>query len=421
MKIIFKKRERKNDYKIFIIFLLFLILIFDINVMKIKLLAKNGSLWNIRIIPKKKDNSSIISLEYYENSNITLIKLGAKKFIDKCLIQQNNTDEYRKFNTPIISSIIPIYNSEKTIASSICSIRCQNYKNYELILIDDFSTDNSYNIIKGIKEYDNRIIIIKNKKNMGSLYSRCIGVLMSKGEYIIALDNDDMFISGDIFDYYLNIAEQYNFDIVGFRSFSIGTYQFDNIDNMRDLYLYQNYPKNIIVHQPQLSTWLITENGHFYMHDVTIWAKCIKTKIYKEAIIKLGKKRYSIFLSWAEDTVVNFIMFTIAKTFIFIHKYGIIHLMNSYTASYRMPKYIILFGEIFLLDIIYEFTNNNSDKNYAAEAALRLKRFCHINQFYSNDTNLIYFKSILNKIKNCTYISNINKIKIENEFKTFFI
>ena len=55
---------------------------------------------------------------------------------------------------------------------------------FEIILINDNSTDNSLKIIRKMKSYDNRIHIINNHKNMGTLYSRCIGVLNSKGKYI---------------------------------------------------------------------------------------------------------------------------------------------------------------------------------------------------------------------------------------------
>ena len=85
-----------------------------------------------------------------------------------------------------------------------------------------------------------------------------------------------------------------------------------------------------------------------------------------------------------------------------------------------MSKNIKLFGDIFLVDIIYEFTQNNKDKNYAALAVLQLKRNFKINS-YSNNSNLIYLRSILNKFIKSKYISYSNKYLIKKEFKTFFI
>jgi len=356
-------------------------------------------------------------LNYKENKTEILLK--GKIFIDKCL----NDIDIPKLNKiklkPKISVIIPVYNSEKIISSSICSIQNQNYTDYEIILIDDFSKDNSSKIIHRLQKMDKRIKIIKNQKNMGTLYSRNIGVLKSNGEYIFSLDNDDLFFSDDIFDFIIKIAQETNFDIIGFRGIKIENYE-DNIEKMSDLYNYKQYPNHLIVHQPQLSTWIISNNGHFQTHDVTIWAKCIKSRIYKEASNRLGKKRNSFFVSWAEDTIMNFIIFSIAQSFIFVHKYGIIHLHNVSTASFSIGKDIQLFGEIFLVDIIYDFTRNNSDKNYAVMGAYQIKKIFGINKFV-NDTNLIYFKSLIHKFLKDQYISDYTKIKIKKDFKFFFI
>jgi hypothetical protein len=74
----------------------------------------------------------------------------------------------------------------------------------------------------------------------------------------------------------------------------------------------------------------------------------------------------------------NFIIFNLAQSFKFIHKYGIIHLHNNSTASFSMGNDILLFGEIFLIDIIYDFTKNNSDKNYAVMGAYQIKKVFNI-------------------------------------------
>ena len=328
----------------------------------------------------------------------------------------NTSKKYKANFKPIISTIIPVYNCEKTINASIASIQNQNLSNFEIILINDFSKDNTSNIIENLKEIDSRIKIIKNKKNMGSLYSRSIGALISNGEYIFPLDNDDMFFSEDIFDFIFKIAKESDLDIVGFRGIKMRNIR-DNINGMRDLYYYQ-YPDNLIIRQPQLSTWFITVKGHFSFHDVTIWCKCIKTKIYRKAIIGLGLERYSKFVSWAEDTSVNVIIFNIAQSFTFINKYGIAHLVNISTASYSQPVKIKFFGLLFLLDVLYDFSKLK-DKNYAVIFAYQIKRKYGIKKFTLDD-NVIYFKSIIQKIANDIYITNVNKNKIKQDFSFFF-
>ena len=351
------------------------------------------------------------------NKQKSIIIIKGKNFIDMCFNNNNFSNEYKYYKNPNISVIIPIYNSEKTIRASICSVQNQNFTNIEIILIDDLSNDDSLSVISGFGEKDKRIKIIKNKINMGALYSRSIGVLISSGRYIFPLDNDDLFFSDNIFDNILKATNENYYDIVGFRAFRIGNYG-DPYEKITDLYKYKYYPINISVHQPELSIWMITNKGKFKPHDVTIWAKGIKNEIYKEATIKLGLKRYSKFVSWAEDTIMNFIIFSLAKSFTFIHIYGIIHLYNISTASFSLPLDIRLYGELYFADIIYEFSNN-SNKNYAIMQTYHIKRQFKIKKF-ENTSNLIYLKNILNKFIKSQYILTENKNKIKRDFKGFF-
>ena len=96
---------------------------------------------------------------------------------------------------PKISVVIPLFNSEKTIRTSIRSVQNQNEKAIEIIIIEDCSNDNSLKIIEKMKQEDSRIKIIKNKKNRGALFSKSIGALNSIGKYIFFLDSDDLFIN----------------------------------------------------------------------------------------------------------------------------------------------------------------------------------------------------------------------------------
>ena len=112
-------------------------------------------------------------------------------------MKSDNNNFYEKSDNPIITTIIPSYNCQKTISSSVRSVQYQNCTNIEIIIVDDFSTDKSREIIRNIQLKDKRLVMIENKKNMGTLYSRCIGALLSKGEYIFCLDNDDLFFDED--------------------------------------------------------------------------------------------------------------------------------------------------------------------------------------------------------------------------------
>lgn len=91
----------------------------------------------------------------------------------------------------LVSIITPCYNSEKTLQRCIESVRKQTYPNWELLVINDGSKDNSKNIIFDYCALDNRIILIENQTNQGIAKSRNIGIKKSSGRYIAFLDSDD--------------------------------------------------------------------------------------------------------------------------------------------------------------------------------------------------------------------------------------
>lgn len=93
----------------------------------------------------------------------------------------------------LISIIIPLYNTERYIAETIETVTNQTYTNWELIIVDDCSTDNSVEIINKFIEKDSRIKIISSEKNFGGpARPRNIGIEKSNGEYIAFLDADDL-------------------------------------------------------------------------------------------------------------------------------------------------------------------------------------------------------------------------------------
>lgn len=92
---------------------------------------------------------------------------------------------------PLVSVVMSVYNSEKYLKSSIESILCQDYSNFEFIIINDGSTDSSLKILNEYKEKDKRIIILDNIKNKGLIYSLNKGIENSKGKYIARMDSDD--------------------------------------------------------------------------------------------------------------------------------------------------------------------------------------------------------------------------------------
>lgn len=92
----------------------------------------------------------------------------------------------------LVSIITPLYNSEKFIEQTIISVLNQTYKMWEMLIIDDCSTDNGAEIVKKYSKQDKRIKYISMKENSGAAKSRNKGINVSQGEYIAFLDSDDL-------------------------------------------------------------------------------------------------------------------------------------------------------------------------------------------------------------------------------------
>ena len=347
-----------------------------------------------------------------ENNNIRIWKKG-RLYLDNCLkgLLINRIEKFPENNVPLISIVIPIYNDDDLIISSIRSIQNQKFSNFEIILVNDFSEDNDWDLLENIQIEDSRIKIIKNEKKMGILYSRSVGVLSAKGKYIFALDNNDMFFVDDILQKIYEIAEENDYDIVEFKSVISKNFN-ATLEDMKDGGLY-NHPHNLIIHQPELGLFPISRFGSYVRNDLTIWAKCIKTEVYKKAINEMGVKKYTKNVIWAEDASIIFIIFNIAQSFKFVRKYGLFHLETNYDSN-KLTVHKKTYGEIFLIDIIFEFLKNNN-KNYAVYQALDSAQKEFFNVRYSK-RNSNFLKSVIQKILSCQYITEENKKKVRECF-----
>lgn len=117
----------------------------------------------------------------------------------------------------MISVIIPVFNVEKYIHVCLNSILNQSYEDFEVICIDDASTDSSLQILEYFAKKDSRIKILKNDSNKGPGYTRNRGLNISKGKYIAFLDGDDWF-SSNAFKILLEKIEKDNLDVLMFRN-----------------------------------------------------------------------------------------------------------------------------------------------------------------------------------------------------------
>lgn len=110
-----------------------------------------------------------------------------------------------------VSIIVPIFNSSKYLEKCINSLLSQTYQNFEILLIDDGSTDDSLNICRKFEDWDNRIRVF-HQCNQGVSTARNLGLSEAKGEYIAFCDSDDWF-EKDMLEYLLSLIEQAKYSI----------------------------------------------------------------------------------------------------------------------------------------------------------------------------------------------------------------
>lgn len=197
------------------------------------------------------------------------------------------------------SFILPVYNAEGTLLDCVNSILNQTYKNIELIIIDDFSKDNSRSIIKEISDNDNRVISIFNSENIGTLCSRKKGVLMSSGDYILFADNDDI--------YDLKACEILNSELNSKKS-DIIMYSVNPLNN--DSIASSMYELNSLL-EPIPEEF--SGNNCMYVNNriSLLWNKAVNAAVCKMAY----QNAEDLFLTIAEDRYASYLIHYYAKSF----------------------------------------------------------------------------------------------------------
>ncbi len=121
----------------------------------------------------------------------------------------------------LVSIVTPVFNSERFLRDTIQSVQSQSYGDWELLLIDDASTDGSVAVIQTAQNEDTRIKLLQNERNMGAGYSRNQGIKAATGEYVAFLDADDLW-AADKLKKHVAFAEANS------RAFTFTAYEFAN-------------------------------------------------------------------------------------------------------------------------------------------------------------------------------------------------
>ena len=259
-----------------------------------------------------------------------------------------NISERKKF--PKISIISPVFNRCQYLLRFLKSIQNQNFNDIEIILIDDFSSDNSVSLIKQYQLIDKRILLIRNKKNYGTFRSRNFGILKSKGEYIILPDPDDILLQNSLIMLY-NYAIKYNYEMLRFNLY-IGKGEI----------FFLNFVKSTpsrAIYQPELKTFLFYASGKLLQIDFNVTNKFIKREALIRALNLLSKEYLNIYMINFEDGLLNYILYRIVKSFYFLKKICYYYIINPLSITTKQLDKESLKAIFIYLKIVLEYSKND--------------------------------------------------------------
>lgn len=211
---------------------------------------------------------------------------------------------------PWLSIIVPVYNAAKYIEKCIHSILIQSFSNFELILVDDGSTDASGSICRNYAQKDNRVKYFL-KENGGSIQARAFGVERSVGDYFTFCDADDYYASANVFEKIYEEISKEDCDILQF-----------------------NYIKkyNHLINRVNLSTRYLADRERFYNTEYpkllcSHWGEAkLTTNVWNKVYSKKLKTRlpsYGDFerVFWGDDLIMNLYLLEECESVLFVSDY----------------------------------------------------------------------------------------------------
>lgn len=303
---------------------------------------------------------------------------------------------------PKITVILPVYNSQEFIEQCLNSIVNQTLKDIEIICINDFSLDNSWNVVKSFAQNDSRFVLIENSENKKQGYCRNLGVVKAKSPYIHFIDSDDWI--NDL-DFYRNIYEEIEKSDVDICVFNYYEYHNDlNIlvkdeKNKRFPFLYDKY---------KMDTSLKVKASEIILSGMA-W-----DKVYKKDFLINNNIVFAEGVYW-EDILFNFLLKISSPKIRITDKKYIVYRLNAekstttnvlgiYKDSIRMAyiskemleknslikKYKKEFIENYLCTIYFDILCRVKEKSYLKFLLMKndIKKFFNSLNLTSNDLEM---------------------------------
>ena len=339
-----------------------------------------------------------------------------KEYIKQCQEGVLFDGKRIKVAEPKVSFLIPVYNKAKYLPLALRSAQNQSLRDIEIVCLDDGSTDSSVEVIEKFQKDDPRIVLFKHEKNMGTLTTRAHLGQYANGKYIMWLDPDDAYCSPNIAKMAYEKAEKTGTDIVHFKNL---------IDEPNGIRIQSGRSPKIsgIMKQPQLSDAIFNKKKNLAVNTVAMWNKLYTKTTYLAAISFLGEKRYKEHICYAEDLLLSFAIFSVAKSYVGLDHVAYIYKKNQDSVTYN--TYTIRNGSFLdvkksnrgILDLInickfiFELCQDTPKGKAVAVRIFKRRSFLEdsIKKAIAISDHLDKFKELIKMFLDCKYVSKNDK------------
>ena len=363
----------------------------NVNIEKINSLQKPFVLEKDYFIPSKK------------KYNYTQF---AKLCLEKKLIDNFNSSQYN--NSPIISVILPSYNKGELIIKSIRSIQNQSFKNIEIIIVDDCSTDNSTLYYQYLLKTDPRIRIFTHLKNMGTWRSRIDGFLYSRGKYVIHFDTGDLYYDNLVLEDAYDIIEKYNLDSV--KMLFRYLYDYNNLTNSDIPFKIDESPSKIIYGKNNSEL----QNKIFFRGWNIIWSRLTKADIFTKGLYLLSTKVLNFYKNLWEDLWWSRFATIHSNNICLMKRYGYLYYLNGKgegTVKKETPEQRdkLIHQFMYFLYFSYDILPKNDDKYRVINLLERINNNFFFIKFDFFRTKFYILDDLLKMLMHDPFVSNKNK------------
>lgn len=278
---------------------------------------------------------------------------------------------------PLVTIIVPIYNAEKYLKECVESILCQTYKELQIILVNDGSTDNSLDICSDFSKRDSRIELI-NQKNTGVSSARNLGIEASKGEYIYFIDSDD-YLDYSTIEKLLNTIKLSNADICVLMKYTIKPVSPDIInctklgkcEAIRELFLLR-FPSSLwaYLYKKEVLKDIRLNNDIHFFEDFEFNYRVLKN------IDNIALSYDNLYYYRAHELSTNNQLFN--KKRITCLQIFDLHKESINKSDCNIAPYSIFFRSHFIISVIINIIkSNNVDKKYITITKIKLKEMLY--------------------------------------------